>query len=97
MDWSALSCPALGWDLCAGILSVIVINLVLSGDNAVVIAMAVNLLPKEKRFLGLLFGIGVGGYLAYCLDYFCGAVVQYSRYQTYRRGPDLLDCSQAFD
>ncbi len=52
MDWSALCCPALGWDLCVGVFSVILINLVLSGDNAVVIAMAVNLLPRRNGLSG---------------------------------------------
>ncbi|MHB8908988.1 MAG: TerC family protein [Syntrophales bacterium] len=39
-------------------LSIVLIDLVLAGDNAVVIAMAIKTLPKEKRFLGLLAGAG---------------------------------------
>jgi YjbE family integral membrane protein len=75
MDWSALSCPALGWDLCVGIFSVILINLVLSGDNAVVIAMAVNLLPKEKRLVGLLFGSGLAVVLRIVLTIFAAQLL----------------------
>ena len=75
MDWSALSCPALGWDLCAGVISVILINLVLSGDNAVVIAMAVNLLPKEKQLLGLLFGAGLAVVLRIALTIFAAQLL----------------------
>jgi YjbE family integral membrane protein len=39
-------------------LSIVLIDLVLAGDNAVVIAMAVRSLPKERRFKGILFGAG---------------------------------------
>ena len=70
-----LTCPALGWDLCAGIFSVILINLVLSGDNAVVIAMAVNLLPKEKRLFGLLFGSGLAVVLRIVLTIFAAQLL----------------------
>ncbi|MEO6098568.1 MAG: TerC family protein [Fibrobacteria bacterium] len=37
-------------------LSIILIDIVLSGDNSVVIAMAVHSLPKEKRIKGILIG-----------------------------------------
>lgn len=37
-------------------LSIILINIVLSGDNSVVIAMAVHSLPKDKRFKGIFIG-----------------------------------------
>ena len=37
-------------------LSIILINIVLSGDNSVVIAMAVHSLPAEKRLKGILIG-----------------------------------------
>lgn len=38
------------------LLSIIVIDLVLAGDNSIVIAMAVQGLPANKRFKGILFG-----------------------------------------
>jgi YjbE family integral membrane protein len=37
-------------------LSIILINIVLSGDNSVVIAMAVHSLPKDKRLKGVAIG-----------------------------------------
>jgi YjbE family integral membrane protein len=37
-------------------LSIILIDIILSGDNSVVIAMAVYSLPKEKRIQGILLG-----------------------------------------
>lgn len=39
-----------------GLLDIIIINLVLSGDNAVVIALASRKLPKEQRKLAILWG-----------------------------------------
>ena len=39
-------------------MSIILIDLVLAGDNAVVIAMAVRSLPKEQRKKGIIFGAG---------------------------------------
>jgi YjbE family integral membrane protein len=39
-----------------GLLNIIFINIILSGDNAVVIAMAVRSLPKKERRLGIMLG-----------------------------------------
>ena len=41
------------------LVSIIAINLVLSGDNAVVIAMAARALPHEQRRKGIIFGAAV--------------------------------------
>jgi YjbE family integral membrane protein len=41
-----------------GLLNIIIINLVLSGDNAVLIAMAVRSLPPDMRQKGFVFGAG---------------------------------------
>jgi YjbE family integral membrane protein len=41
------------------VLQIIVINLLLSGDNAVVIAMACRGLPPRQRFWGMVIGAGV--------------------------------------
>lgn len=38
---------------------IIGVNIVLSGDNAVVIALACRMLPKRQRFWGMLLGAGV--------------------------------------
>ncbi|HEX5417390.1 MAG TPA: TerC family protein [Chloroflexota bacterium] len=46
-------------DFLAGALGVILIDLVLSGDNAVVIGMAARRLPSRQRFLAILLG-GLG-------------------------------------
>ena len=41
------------------ILEIIVVNIVLSGDNAVVIALACRNLPMQQRKLGIMLGTGV--------------------------------------
>lgn len=42
---------------------IIVINILLSGDNAVVIALACRALPPRERFWGMVFGAGVAAVL----------------------------------
>ena len=42
----------------SGLLSIILIAVILSGDNSIVIALAVRTLPAEKRRLGILIGAG---------------------------------------
>ena len=50
----------LGWNtgFLGGLLSVILIDVILSGDNSIVIALAVRTLPPEKRRLGIVVGAG---------------------------------------
>lgn len=43
----------------AAVLQIIFVNMLLSGDNAVVIAMACRDLPQRQRFWGLVIGAGV--------------------------------------
>lgn len=54
----------------AGFLSILVIDLILAGDNAVVIAMAVRSLPKEQRKKGILFGAGAAVLLRVGITFF---------------------------
>ena len=46
----------MSWDLIVGILTIIYVNFILSGDNAVVIAMAVRSLPSKQQKLGIFWG-----------------------------------------
>lgn len=48
----------LSWQFITGFLSIILIDLVLAGDNAVVIAMAVRSLPRKQRVQGIILGAG---------------------------------------
>ena len=50
-EWLGLS-----WNLIFPFLSIIVIDLILAGDNAVIIAMAVKSLPEKQRRPGILIG-----------------------------------------
>lgn len=58
MDLGSLGTITFDLKFLTGFLSIILIDLVLAGDNAVVIAMAVRSLPKEQRFKAILFGAG---------------------------------------
>jgi YjbE family integral membrane protein len=51
------------WELLWAILSIVLIDIVLAGDNAVVIALAVRTLPPKQR----LMGIGLGSAMAVIL------------------------------
>lgn len=76
MDWSQLSCPAFGADLVVAVCSIILIDLVLAGDNAVVIALAVKSLPRSKRLLGIAFGAGFAVALRIVLTFFAAQLMQ---------------------
>jgi YjbE family integral membrane protein len=78
LDWSALSFPQLGWDFCVSVFSIVLIDLVLAGDNAVVIALAVKSLPKQKRLLGIIFGAGFAVALRIALTFFAAQLLMIS-------------------
>ena len=46
------------WEFFAAVMSIVFIDLVLAGDNAVVIAMAVRNLPGKQRLWGIALGAG---------------------------------------
>jgi YjbE family integral membrane protein len=46
----------MSWELTVGILTIIYVNFILSGDNAVVIALAVRSLPPKQQKLGIFWG-----------------------------------------
>jgi YjbE family integral membrane protein len=60
----------------SGLFSVVIIDLILAGDNAVVIAMAVRSLPKEQRRKGILFGAGAAVLLRVVLTFFVAQLLQ---------------------
>jgi len=47
------------WEWCVAVLSIVLIDIVLAGDNAVVIALAVRTLPAKERLLGIILGSAV--------------------------------------
>jgi YjbE family integral membrane protein len=50
VDWN------MNWEFLAGLLQIVIIDLSLSGDNAIVIGMAAASLPKNRRFQAILIG-----------------------------------------
>jgi YjbE family integral membrane protein len=50
---------ALDWHFLLSLLSIVVIDLILAGDNAVVIALAVRGLPLQQRRMGIAVGAGI--------------------------------------
>jgi YjbE family integral membrane protein len=58
------------------VFKIIVINLLLSGDNAVVIALACRNLPVELRKKGILFGVGGAIVLRIVLTFFAVSLLE---------------------
>lgn len=70
MDWAAWGLDKLDWKFFIGIANIIVIDLILAGDNAVVIAMAVRSLPRHQRQWGIILGAGAAVLLRVVLTFF---------------------------
>lgn len=57
------------WQWAAAILSIVLIDIVLAGDNAVVIALAVRRLQPKQRLVGIAIGAGVAVALRVALTF----------------------------
>ncbi|HVZ64089.1 MAG TPA: TerC family protein [Lacunisphaera sp.] len=57
------------WQWAAAILSIVLIDIVLAGDNAVVIALAVRRLPAKQRLVGIAIGAGLAVVLRVALTF----------------------------
>ncbi len=66
------------WDFCLGFLSIVLIDLVLAGDNAVVIALAVKSLHGKQRRTGIIFGAGAAVALRVVLTFCVAQLLQIS-------------------
>lgn len=58
MDFGSFGSFSFTWAFVSSFLMIVLIDLVLAGDNAVVIAMAVRNLEPRKRTIGILLGAG---------------------------------------
>lgn len=58
------------------VLSIVLIDLILGGDNAVVIAMAVRALPKAHRLRGIAIGAGGAVALRVAATFFAARLLQ---------------------
>ncbi len=70
MDPAAWGLDKLNWAFFVGIFNIIIIDLILAGDNAVVIAMAVRSLPRKQRMWGIMLGAGAAVVLRVVLTFF---------------------------
>lgn len=76
MNPGVLGTLSLNWDFFAALLSIILIDIVLAGDNAVVIAMAVKSLPKAQRRKGILFGAAAAVVLRIVMTFFAYNLIE---------------------
>jgi YjbE family integral membrane protein len=70
MNFPALGTVSFDMTFLSRLMSITLINLVLSGDNAVVIAMAARALPKEHRLKGIVLGAAVAVLLRVVFTFF---------------------------
>lgn len=78
MDFSILGHIQFNWEFLTRLLSIVLIDLILAGDNAVVIAMAVRSLPRKQRTRGIAFGAGAAVLLRVTLTFFAAQLLQIS-------------------
>ena len=78
LDLGSLGPITLDGNFLYRLLSIIAIDLVLAGDNAVVIAMAVRSLPRKHRIMGILFGATTAVLLRVILTFFAAQLLTMS-------------------
>ncbi|EGY25471.1 integral membrane TerC family protein [Desulfovibrio sp. A2] len=66
---------AFTWEFFSALLSIVLIDLVLAGDNAVVIALAVRNLPHRQKMMGILLGSGAAVVLRIILTFFAAKLL----------------------
>ena len=78
MNWVRLCNLSFAADFWLALLSIVIINIILSGDNAVIIALAVRSLSGRQRLQGIILGIGMAVLLRVVLTFFCVKLLQIS-------------------
>jgi len=73
--WSVCSI-SFDWAFVSALFSIVVIDLILAGDNAVVIAMAVRSLPTSQRRKGILLGAGAAVVLRVLATFFVSQMLR---------------------
>jgi YjbE family integral membrane protein len=66
------------WPFWVGVVQIIFVNIILSGDNAVVIAMACLTLPPKQRLWGMILGAGVAVLLRVIFTVVIAQAMEYS-------------------
>ncbi len=77
-DWGTLFQVQFNFAFFMAMLNIVFINLILSGDNAVLIAMAVRNLEKSNRVKGMIFGTGAAVVLRIILTFFVALLLKIS-------------------
>jgi len=77
-DWGTLFQVQFNFAFFMAMLNIVFINLILSGDNAVLIAMAVRNLEKSNRVKGMIFGTGAAAVLRIILTFFVALLLKIS-------------------
>ncbi len=75
VNLSALGTVHLDVSFFSALLSIVLIDLILAGDNAVVIAMAVRGLPKGQRRKGIIYGSAAAVLLRVMLTFFVAQIL----------------------
>ena len=78
MDLGIFGSISFDWQFFSALLSIVIIDLILAGDNAVVIAMAVRSLPHEQRKKGIIFGAGAAVLLRVIATFFVAQLLTIS-------------------
>ena len=78
MDFAFFSGFGIDLDFLGRLLSIVLIDLILAGDNAVIIAMAVRSLPREQRRKGIMLGSGAAVLLRVLATFFVSQMLQIS-------------------
>lgn len=76
MDLSSLGSISFDWNFIFGFFNIVFIDILLAGDNAVVIALAVRSLPKEQRRTGIIFGAAAAVALRVILTFFVAQLLK---------------------
>jgi YjbE family integral membrane protein len=78
LNIGALGSISLDLQFMSSLFSIVIIDLILAGDNAVVIAMAVRSLPKPLRIKGIIFGAVAAVLLRVILTFFVARMLTMS-------------------
>ncbi|MGE5894067.1 MAG: YjbE family putative metal transport protein, partial [bacterium] len=78
MDLGLLGSLEFNLQFFSSLCSIVIIDLILAGDNAVVIAMAVRSLPREQRKKGIIFGAGAAVLLRVIATFFVAQLLTIS-------------------
>ncbi len=96
-DFGWLGWISFDYTFLSALLSVILIDLVLAGDNAVVIALAVRNLPPKQKKWGIILGAGAAVMLRVVCTMFVAQMLRIPLPEIRRRGADRLDRGEAAD